>query len=132
MQLNFPEIMRFAFVGLLNLGVDLVVFTIALYGFDFPLLIANTLAYGLATINSYVLNKYWTFASRISGGFTIRELARFVLFNLVGLALSNLTVYLLVVYMHPIISKLYAVGVTFIWNYATNRYFVFRDIKSKG
>jgi len=126
-HLNFPEIIRFAVVGFTNLGIDLAVFSVSYYWLGLPLLLANTLAYSLATANSYVLNKHWTFASDNSSDRSLQEFSRFVLFNLVGLALSNLSVYFLANYLQPIVAKLYAVGVTFVWNYITNRYFVFRN-----
>jgi putative flippase GtrA len=126
-QAKIPEIGRFAVVGLINFAIDVAVFSIALYVLGIPLLVANTLAYSLATINSYLMNKYWTFAGRSDRNISTAEFTRFLLFNVGGLALSNLTVFLLAEFLLPLIAKLGAVGVTFVWNYLTIRRFVFRD-----
>lgn len=121
------EIARFGVVGLINTGIDLALFSIAFYWLGLPLLVSNTLAYCLATINSYVMNKYWTFAGRGSPQVSKKEFTRFFLFNVVGLLLSNLAVWTFARFVAPIVAKLLAVGVTFVWNYLTIRRFVFRD-----
>ena len=122
---RIPEIGRFAVVGLINFGIDVAVFSIAFYCLGIQLIIANTIAYSLATINSYLMNKYWTFAGRSGRNISTTEFTRFLLFNVGGLALSNLTVFLLAEFVMPLIAKLGAVGVTFVWNYLTIRRFVF-------
>ena len=124
---RIPEIGRFAVVGLANLGIDLVIFSVALYGLDTHLLVANTVAYSVATINSYVMNKYWTFAGKSAPEITTKEFSRFVFFNLVGLLLSNAAVFTFAQFVFPIVAKLGAVGVTFVWNYLTIRRFVFTN-----
>lgn len=126
MQARLREIARFVTVGLINTGIDLMVFSIAFYGIGLHLITANTLAYSIATINSYMMNKFWTFAGRSGSDVTTSEFTRFVLFNLGGLALSNLTVFVFAGFVRPIIAKLGAIGVTFVWNYLTIRRFVFR------
>lgn len=124
---RIPEIGRFAVVGLVNLGIDLAIFSIALYVLDAHLLVANTAAYSVATVNSYLMNKYWTFAGKSAPGVSTREFTRFVFFNLVGLLLSNAAVFTFAKFVFPIVAKLGAVGVTFIWNYLTIRRYVFHD-----
>jgi putative flippase GtrA len=123
---KITEIGRFAVVGLINFGIDVAVFSVAFYSLGIQLIIANTIAYSLATINSYMMNKYWTFAGRSGRNISSTEFTRFLLFNIGGLALSNLTVFLLAEFVMPLIAKLGAVGVTFVWNYLTIRRFVFR------
>ena len=125
-QTRISEIGRFAVVGTINLGIDLAVFSILYYLLGAHILVANTIAYALATINSYLMNKFWTFASRSDEKVTSSEFARFVAFNLGGLAVSNLTVFVFAKIVPAIVAKLGAVGVTFVWNYLTIRRFVFR------
>jgi len=124
---KIPEIGRFAVVGLINFSIDVAVFSIAFYFLGIHLIVANTIAYSLATINSYLMNKYWTFAGRSAHDISATEFTRFLLFNVGGLALSNLTVFLLAEFLLPLVAKLGAVGVTFVWNYLTIRRYVFRN-----
>lgn len=123
---RLPEIGRFAVVGVVNLGIDLIIFSVALYVFGVHLLIANTIAYSVATINSYLMNKFWTFAGKSAPEVSTEEFVRFVMFNLAGLLLSNATIYVFAKFIPPIVAKLGAVGVTFVWNYLTIRRFVFK------
>ena len=124
---KISEIGRFAIVGLINFGIDVAAFSITFYFLGIHLIIANTIAYCLATINSYLMNKYWTFAGHSAHDISTSEFARFLLFNIGGLALSNITVFLLAEFLLPLVAKLGAVGVTFVWNYLTIRRFVFRN-----
>lgn len=124
---KIPEIGRFAVVGLINFGIDIAVFSIALYWLGFHLIVANTIAYSVATINSYLMNKFWTFAGRGSRTVSSEEFTRFLVFNVGGLALSNVTVFYLAEYVLPLVAKLGAVVVTFVWNYITIRRYVFRN-----
>jgi putative flippase GtrA len=125
-QRRISEIGRFVLVGSINFAIDLTVFAVAFYSLGIQLIVANTIAYSVATVNSYLMNKYWTFAGRSERNIQASEFVRFVLFNLGGLAISNLTVFLLAEILLPMIAKLGAVGATFIWNYLTIRRFVFR------
>lgn len=121
------EIARFSAVGVINTGIDLAVFSVAFYSLGLNLILANTIAYSAATINSYLMNKYWTFAGQSAPEVSTTEFTRFVLFNLGGLILSNVAVFIFASFVIPIVAKLGAVGVTFIWNYVTIRRFVFRE-----
>jgi len=126
------EIARFAVVGLINTGIDLAVFSIAFYWLGLNLIVANTIAYSVATINSYLMNKYWTFAGQSAPEVSTSEFTRFVLFNLGGLVLSNLAVFIFAKFVPPIVAKLGAVGITFVWNYLTIRRFVFHKNENAG
>ena len=119
--------MRFAVVGVINTSIDLAVFYLAFYWLGLHLIVANTIAYSVGTVNSYLMNKYWTFAGRGSPEVSPAEFSRFILFNLGGLILSNIAIFIFAKFVPPIISKIGAIGITFIWNYVTIRRFVFRD-----
>jgi putative flippase GtrA len=127
LQSRIAEIARFAVVGLINTGIDLAVFSVGFYVLEFNLILANTIAYSAGTVNSYLMNKHWTFAGRGAPEITPAEFTRFIIFNLFGLALSNVAVYFFAMVVLPIVAKIGAVGVTFVWNYLTIRRFVFRQ-----
>ena len=88
-QSRIREIARFAVVGLINTGIDVAVFSICFYWLGLNLIVANTIAYSSGTINSYLMNKYWTFAGRGAPEVSRAEFGRFVIFNLGGLLLSR-------------------------------------------
>ena len=120
------EVARFVGVGLINTGIDFSIFSIALFVANTSLVVANTIAYCVATANSYLMNKYWTFAGGSMTVVSTNEITRFLGFNLVGLALSNIVVVSLAKFVPVMMAKIGAIGVTFVWNYLTIRRFVFR------
>jgi putative flippase GtrA len=91
---------RFALVGLTNFVVSFTVFIVsyrympdAIQRLVPAAALANVLAYLAGMVNSFVLNRSWTF--RASGNATIQA-ARFTVVNLSSLALSTLVMYLFV------------------------------------
>jgi putative flippase GtrA len=128
--------MRFGLTGGLNTLVDLLILN-ALLGF-FPttstltLLAYNSLAYSLGAINSFLLNKYWTFASRQK--MTRGELARFTLITLCGIGWSSAILWLASSLLHPFLvnatvwanaSKVVAIAGTALISYLGMRLWVF-------
>ena len=122
---DLPRIIRFAVVGVLNTALDFATFSLLYYVAHLDLLIANTTAYVVATVNSYALNRFWTFRQQAPGGGELTMAVQFVLFNLVGLGLVNLTLWALSSFLHVLVSKGIAVLVSFTWNYLTSRNVVF-------
>lgn len=120
------QLLVFGLVGVLNTGIDIAVFTFLYYELSLSLIEANTIAYFLAVTNSFLLNKNWTFAETRKEGKTHRQFILFLILGLCGLVLSNLVVYILANWIPAIVAKLFAVLVSFVWNYLTSRKLVFR------
>jgi len=117
---------KFGAVGCLNTAVDFAVFSALLMSAEFGVVAANTCAYFVALLVSYFSNKCWTFDDRATGRDSIIRGAKFLSFNIVGLALANMTIWLLAFAMPAVAAKILATGVTMVWNYWTNNRFVFR------
>jgi putative flippase GtrA len=85
------QILRFGVTGGCNAGIDILALNILLWRFPTQnpaiLLLYNTLAYALGALNSYLLNKYWTF--RRGQGVTGDELARFITINVIGILCND-------------------------------------------
>ncbi|HEX7735365.1 MAG TPA: glycosyltransferase family 39 protein [Ktedonobacteraceae bacterium] len=97
------QFLRFGLVGCANTLVDLLVLNFLLWLWPAQnttlLLLANTLAYAMGALNSFLLNRYWTFQQR--GSIHRREVARFGATTLAGIACNNLILYLLNNAQHP-------------------------------
>jgi putative flippase GtrA len=76
--------LRFAAVGVSNTLLSTAVFA-ALFHLGVPYLLGSSLAFALGALNSYTLNRRWTFRSRAPRG---PELARFVCVQAVGLGVN--------------------------------------------
>lgn len=118
------EFVRFCLVGMLNTGVDFAVFSV-LTLWNFPLWAAQVVAYSAGVLNSFLLNRTWTFGHR---GQANGQLAKFLTINLFVLALT----YELLSWFHDdwgmpmLVSKLLVIGLGFTVNFTGNRLWVFR------
>ena len=132
----FRQIVRFGLVGGLNTLVDLLVLNALLLLFPtsntFTLLTYNSLAYSLGAINSFLLNKYWTFGHRQP--ISRREVMRFIITTLCSIAVSNTLIWLASDIFHPLhvntllwanASKIFAIFGTVCISYFGMRLWVF-------
>ena len=101
------QMARFAIVGVLNTTIDVVTLNILLWYFPTHnanlLLGYNSIAYTLGALNSFGLNKYWTFRQRqaITGG----ELLRFVVVNILGILCNDGLIWSIASSLHPLIAN---------------------------
>src|SRR6185312_8621111 len=99
----FRQVMRFGLVGILNTVVDLLILNGLLLLFPTTstsmLLAYNSLAYSVGAINSFLLNKYWTFGQRRR--MSRKELMRFALTTLCGIGWSSVILWIASDLLHP-------------------------------
>ncbi len=102
-QQVFRQIVRFSLVGGINTLVDLLILNGLLFLFptnDVWLLVLYTvLAYSVGAVNSFILNKYWTFErKRQTNG---HELVRFAITTLCGIGWNGACIWLAARIDHP-------------------------------
>jgi putative flippase GtrA len=101
------QITRFGIAGVVNTLLDLVLLNLLLWLFPTRnavlILIFNSIAYTLGAINSFFLNKYWTFRrwQRPTWG----EGVRFVLTTCVGILCSNIILGLASTALQPMLHN---------------------------
>ena len=120
---------KFALVGVVNTLVDISVFASLVHGAQWDPLSANMMSYSLGILNSFLLNRLWTFRDHSRSRHVALQLPVFFICNLVGLGLSSAVVWALSPVLTPIGSKLLATLVTFCWNYWTSRKFVYVSLQ---
>jgi putative flippase GtrA len=119
-------IVRFAAVGVLNTAVDVGLFLLLVRALSVPTVVANSVSYSAGVLNSFLLNKYWTFGRVRQTHPFGRQLVLFISLNLVGLLISNAVV----TGLHrlgPGPAKLISIPIVFAWNFWTSRRVVYRD-----
>lgn len=120
------QFLRFCTVGLGNTAVDFTAFYL-LMQFGLPYLLAQVLSYSAGVVNSYFLNRKWTF--RVARKANVLEAASFVIVN--GLSLLVSTGLLSVLHdgyhLNLWLSKLTATGVGMIVNFMGSRLWVFAE-----
>ncbi|SPF31542.1 putative membrane protein [Candidatus Desulfosporosinus infrequens] len=130
MSKQSTEFMRFCLVGAVNTGIDLAVFAILSSG-GFSLLVAHSLSYTCGVLNSFLLNRTWTFRGH---GQSHGQLIRFLALNLVTLTLTyGLLVYFNTSLAWPLlVCKLLATGVSLGINYFGSRLWIFSPISESN
>lgn len=119
------KMLKFGVTGGLNTLVDFCVFALLtkLVGWNEGL--ARAIAYLAGMVNSYFLNRSWTFRSK--DRVFSAQLVRFAVANLVVLLLSVLLIELLVCWgLGVLVAKLLVTAVTMVINFVLSRLWVFR------
>jgi putative flippase GtrA len=88
--------------------------------------VANVIAYVAGMVNSFVLNKLWTFEA---GGHTARQLQRFVALNLVSLIVSTLVMFVAVDALAAPYLPVFVgtVVLTTVFHYLGNKHWTFAE-----
>ena len=133
---TFRQVLRFGLTGGVNTLIDLLILNGLLWFFPTNstrmLLAYNLLAYSIGAINSFLLNKYWTFGQKLRT--TRAELVRFALVTIGGIAWSSIILWLASLALHSFlvnatlwanVSKLIAIGGTALISFLGMRLWVF-------
>jgi putative flippase GtrA len=139
------QVVRFGMVGVSNTIEDLLILNLLLLLFPTnstrTILIFGAIAYSVGAVNSFLLNKYWTFGSRQRT--TWREVLRFIVTTLCGIGWSSVILWLAGNALHPIlinptvwanVSKVVAICGTVLINYLGMSLWVFvnKTRKARG
>ena len=99
------QVLRFGLVGGFNTLLDLLILNMLLLLFPTNssrmILIYSAIAYSVGAVNSFLLNKYWTFGYRQRT--TWREVARFIATTLCGIGWSSIILWLASNALHPLL-----------------------------
>lgn len=134
----FFQFLKFALVGVANTAVDFFILNSLMWIFKiysgWPMFFFNVTSFSAAVINSYFLNKYWTFSNtqkeRVAAQF-----AKFFLISVVGATVNSSIVYFGTTFLTPAFGlssvfwangvKAVAVIASLIWNFAGYKRWVF-------
>lgn len=120
------QFVKFGLVGVLNTAIQYAVF-VGLFRFaNVPMVLASGIGYVAGILNSYFLNRVWTF--RVQRARTNAEFARFLLVNLLAMGVNLLTLKALVswVGLVPELAQVGAIFSSLVVNFAGNKLWTFR------
>ncbi|MDB5052534.1 MAG: hypothetical protein JWM44_584 [Bacilli bacterium] len=125
------QFIKFNIVGLANTLLDYGVFTLLIWLGLESIIMAQCISYGLGILNSYFLNKYWTFTQKDK--IQPKQVVRFLTLNCCGLLLSLglLTLFTDQLHYKVLLAKLLATIATMLFNFAGNKLWVFRERGTK-
>ena len=125
------QFVKFGLVGVLNTALHYGVFLVLFRVLGVPMLVASAIGYCVGLVNSFLLNRSWTF--RVVGDGRRVEFVKFVVVNLIALGV-NLA--LLEVFTRagvvPEIGQVLAIGGSMVVNFLGNRVWVFRTAGVAG
>ncbi len=149
---GFWHFVKFQCVGVVNFIVDYGVLTLLNTVLGWPVGIANTISYSCGIVNSFLLNRYWTFKIRLkffsdySLGigqkklrikFLSKDFMKFIAINVLGWGVNTLTMIILVNgysltakslgLFENFIPKLIATVFSFTINFAGSKLLVFKE-----
>jgi putative flippase GtrA len=120
------QLLRFSAVGAVNTGLHYGIFLVLLRVAGAHYLAASAIGYCIGLVNSYVMNRRWTFASH---GPRRREFSRFVVVNLLALGANSVVLYAAVAVLgvRPEVGQVAALGFSTAVNFCGNRLWTFRQ-----
>jgi putative flippase GtrA len=120
-----PRWLRFGLVGCVNAAIDLGIFVILHYALGWSPIAAHTAGFLAAVVNSYVMNKLWTFQDKDWSRRAIWRGLRFFAVAFGGWLVGAAVIALAVPAIPALAAKLLAIAATFVWNYTLSRLWVF-------
>lgn len=126
MKIEYREIIKFGGVGVINTVIDFGLLNLLVVVFGWGVVPANTVSFTAAVMNSYFLNKYFTF--REKGKPAWLQFGTFFAIALIGLVISNLLMHFLAAEegWHYNLAKAVSAILVFAWNYIASKMLVFR------
>lgn len=122
---------KYALVGVMNTGVDFAVFCVLVYAAGLGSAWAQTISYGTAIANSYLLNRVWTFQVKERQRFG--DVVRFIIVNVFSFAAATAVLLgLEQAGLEAAIAKACSVVVSLVVNYAGYKLWVFRSEPRSG
>ena len=123
---NWLQLVRFGLVGGVGFVVNVLVYTLLVHGLSTDYRLANVLAWLVAVVNNFLLNRHWTFDAR--EGRAHHQAVRFLLVSLVAEGFSLLVLTLLVqnAGVAKVPAQALAVGCSMPLNFLGNKLWSFR------
>lgn len=121
------KLIKFIIVGSINTLITLAVFYVLNKIFHINYLTSSLFAYVLGMVNSYTLNKKWTFQDRNKK--VIIQFIKFIIVNLISLGINLFIMYISVnkFNLDSMLSQIIATGFSTISNYLGSKVLVFSN-----
>ena len=129
--IDLKKFVKFGITGVLNTAVDLLAYALCLEVFRFNIEIAQAIGQCIAIVNSYIINKNWTFGKRKN--YNITEILKFLLVNGGSIGINIASVYILhdILGVNKYLCKIPIAAITIVINYFGNKLFVFKEDKDE-
>ncbi|MEN3185782.1 MAG: GtrA family protein [Atribacterota bacterium] len=126
---DFIQFVKFGLVGIANTLIDFGIFVL-LHGYlQVFYALAQVVSYSCGMVNSYLINKFWTFQNR--KGIQLNEVVKFGVVNLLSLGVSLTLLYFVRgrVNWGVVESKILATSGSLFVNFVGSKFWVFAENK---
>jgi putative flippase GtrA len=120
------KLFSFASIGVVNVAVDVGIFTISFHFLHLPLILSNIVAWVFAVTGSYAMNSKITFDRETGGALSIERYLRFAASGILGVTVATAVLVLLSHYANVPTAKLGSIIAAFGFNFCMSHFFVFR------
>jgi putative flippase GtrA len=123
---NWLQLVRFGTVGVVGFVVNLIVYTLFVHSVGVDYRVASVVAWLVAVLNNFILNRHWTFDARSDRAH--RQAVRFLCVSLLAEAVSLLllTLFVEVGGIPKVLAQALAVGGAMPLNFLGNKLWSFR------
>ncbi|MCD4704799.1 GtrA family protein [bacterium] len=127
------QITIFGIIGALNFGLDFLIYLSLTRFLAFHYLFANIIAFFIANISSFFLNKNYSFSDSEKTNL-FKKYFKFMSFTVASLLISSITIFLFVRYFQnlDIHGKIIGTILGAIWNFITYKKLVFLQEKERN
>lgn len=124
---KISELFRFGSVGVINTLMDFTVFSIMVYTLSVNIAVSQAVGYGCGVVNSFIMNKSWTFKAGQQKNTTL-QFAAFLVINAISLGISSLLIGFFVNHtsISVLMAKLIVTLITQTINYVGYKMVVFK------
>ncbi len=118
---------KFVLIGFVNTAIHYSVFILLFRVFGVLMLVASGIGYSLGVLNSFIMNRKWTF--EMNNKANIPEFTKFVIVNVVSLIvnLGALRVLVQNIGLIPELGQVGAIGASIIVNFVGNKWWTFKS-----
>lgn len=122
---NLRQFIKFCIVGTISLVVNMVVYGICTRFFLIYYLASDVIAYLVALVNSYILNRRFTFRNNHKKVGV--QFAKYTIVYTVGMGLSVGLLYVFVdkFGVYDLLAKIIVIGIVTIWNFIGSKFLIF-------
>ena len=123
------QFIKFCLIGVLNTGIDFLLYGLLTRVFDVFFLLANIISVVVAMTFSFFANKTITFKNKETG--ILKQYSKFVFINTFGLILNNIILFIgvRVLNLNDLLAKFGAIVLTLVVNFIGMKYWAFATKK---
>lgn len=127
------SVIKFGVVGITNTLVDFIVFIVFMNIFGLEELVSQTMSYACGVLNSFFMNRFWTFKNHKTNISLVNQLGKFIVSNSISLTISLVGLNLLnsIMGINVYISKTIVTLFLQVFNYTVYKFIVFKNDKTE-